>query len=179
MITIMLYWLAWLHFFNTSHFCWHCLKGMYFQVKCMKLTNVLINTLIIGIDKLSRHNCTGKCRRCRDVTCPASSDLPSLKCARCNRYFLGEQCLQKHISNKTCEDVQRCAKCFLYIYKGIDHTCGLRKCIHCKELVIKGHLCYIQKPLHKDCRVSSDNEEAEQFRGNRKQESTPPLNLLF
>ena len=88
----------------------------------------------------------------------------------------GQACLQKHIFNKMYEQFMRHPKFFLYIYKGIDQKCGLHACAHCKELVGHGHLCYIQKPLHKNCRVISNNKDSEQSKEN---ESNSPSNLLF
>ena len=141
---------------------------------------MLTNLLLTGVHKLNKHNCASKCR---DVTRKAPADAASLKCETCNLYFLGVQCLQKHIANNTCAQIQRCRWCFLYIYNDRDHYCGQRDCPFCKKRVGLGHQCYVQKPAFKDCRVSSGNDDEvdylESLYGRRRYKKSTPTTIVL
>ena len=104
-------------------------------------------TNVIGYDKPDEHNCQKVCRSCRDATCNQPADVDHLKCAVCNRYFRGPQCLQRHTANGTCNHIQRCPYCFLQKPAGQHINCGRRLCTYCMELVDQEHLCFMQKPI--------------------------------
>ena len=102
---------------------------------------------VSGVGTPERHNCQRACRCCHDATCNPPADVAVEKCALCNRYFKGPQCMQKHKDNHTCEYIQRCKHCLLQTTTGSRHKCGKRQCVYCMELVDRHHLCYIQKPV--------------------------------
>ena len=119
-------------FFNTSAFCWDCLKGL---------------------NHPERHRCEKKCYYCQDADCKAQ--LPAgthmLLCDPCFRWFKTEDCLKRHIENGTCNRLHRCRKCMLQMHMDDDeeHKCGLKECKYCKKMVDRHHLCYMQRPIKK------------------------------
>ena len=112
-------------FFNSSAFCWECLKGL---------------------NHPERHRCLKKCISCQDADCTAPPNTHRIKCADCLRYFKNDDCMNKHRNNGICKNLRRCPKCYLNKYVGEEHKCGLKKCSHCKQMVDRQHLCFMQRP---------------------------------
>ena len=116
-------------FFNTSAFCWECLKGLNHPKK--------------------KHRCEKICYYCQDARCHAPSPPPGTRmvlCAMCFRRFKNDDCLQNHMENGTCDKIHRCRHCFCQMYMDEEQQCGLKMCKYCKKMVNKEHLCYMQRP---------------------------------
>ena len=128
-------------FFNSSAFCWECLEGL---------------------NHPERHRCLKKCLCCQDADCSAPSNTCRMKCNDCLRYFKDNICMQKHLNNGTCKNLRWCPKCFLNMHAGEEHQCGLKECSHCRQMVTRQHLCFMQKPFRQQKRTPEEEELEDQ-----------------
>ena len=137
---------AWL---NKSYYCHECDRGY-------------------DRDDLAHHSCNGKrCRSCHSLQCDEYLALkrqgqwpqPSTQCHLCNRSFMGQVCLARHLERvggkkSTCQTWKKCVEC-RKVYeikfskagrlKGPRHKCGWADCGICEQRVhVASHQCFIQ-----------------------------------
>lgn len=102
--------------------------------------------------KPERHLCEGlvQCDRCllgladkerEKQHCKVSGPLPV--CARCDRQFWNQACLDGHHCRAA--HLKVCEFCVKKIYPYQAHLCGVYKCVYCAQNVTEGHRCFIKR----------------------------------
>ncbi len=66
-----------------------------------------------------------------------------VKCLRCDRSFISQECHDAHRCTQV--NTKVCGFCEKKMHRGVDHICGMYKCITCKLTVEDGHRCFIQR----------------------------------
>jgi hypothetical protein len=96
----------------------------------------------------------GKCKACKEST-KCDKTVKDVTCDKCNKYFYGKTCLEKHIKNRKCiEHSYKCEKCYKF-FKTKDlkpelHKCDELFCKNCKLWRVRDHECFMVKKTLKD-----------------------------
>jgi hypothetical protein len=119
-------------FLHILYFCPYCLKN---------------------ISKRRGHTCTFVCFRCSNLGNVCTGVLR--RCNQCQKYYQGEECMQRHIDNKICAQEFYCNACDTYIKRIKDkntHLCGRKRCTicHTNYNMDTKHECFIQSLWIKD-----------------------------
>ena len=107
--------------------------------------------------QFNTHKCNiEKCRCCKSTDLCDKRPRKSVKCENCNMWCWDSKCLEQHQSAMITKNTPLCSGknwkcdcCKTWVdkerYFSNQHKCGEYKCDNCKEYVMEGHRCYIQK----------------------------------
>lgn len=113
---------------------------------------------LVGYSSIEAHKkCPYTCPQCYTKP-PCKKTTTEIKCEKCNRYFRGTICFEKH-KEKICAKYKICKYCFQGYRFNIKskHKCGSRLCLKCKAVRPLNHQCYFPTiKIHED---DEDEEE--------------------
>ena len=127
-------------FLGKSYFCHRCKKGRL---------------------KKQHAYCEAFCKCCQGNECKNYPVVEPYKvCNDCNCYFKNKSCFETHKKNmfnseqSRCQVFYRCLECSRIkdsrTFPKHKHVCGEYKCLICREVVVKPHLCHMQPVENKD-----------------------------
>ena len=128
------------------------------------------------------------CRHCKMAECMNKSKEklvePFKLCDGCNRTFFTKECYDCHKKKKICEKLVKCKLCreFMEKIRLKEHTCGQRRCGHCKVRHLPTEFCYLRPDAGKNSpnhpenvtkvyeEQEEDKEEEEEEEGEEERE---------